>query len=174
MRLLLALTLALGSLCVLAQNPAPAAKTEDVKSIDSIIGALYDVISGPPGAKHDWDRLRSLFAGDAKMVAIGGRGPKVGSRTLTVDEYIKIASPVIEKGGFVEKEIARHTDQFANMAHVYTTYESRILATDAKPFARGINSIELFNDGARWWIADIRWQEENQAHPLPEKYLHGS
>ena len=36
---------------------------------------------------------------------------------------------------------------------------------------RGINSIELFWDGKRWWIVTIFWQGEGPDNPLPEKYL---
>jgi hypothetical protein len=169
------LTIPIALICAIAltqaQTATAPAKTDDVKSVDAIVSALYDVISGAPGAKHDWDRLRSLFAPESKMTAIGRRGENAISQTFSVDEYVKLAGPIIEQKGFVEKGIARHVDQFGNMAHVYTTYESRILATD-KPFARGINSIELFNDGKRWWIVDIRWQEEGKGLSLPGKYLH--
>ena len=40
-------------------NPA------DVASIDAIMKAVYDVISGDAGQKRDWDRFRSLFYKDA-------------------------------------------------------------------------------------------------------------
>ena len=42
---------------------------------------------------------------------------------------------------------------------------------DAKPFARGINSFQLLNDGSRWWIVTIYWEAEDAGHQLPEKYL---
>src|SRR5688572_18845337 len=43
-----------------AAAPIPAANPADVASIDAIVAALYDVISGPAGKKRDWDRMRSL------------------------------------------------------------------------------------------------------------------
>jgi len=36
---------------------------------------------------------------------------------------------------------------------------------------RGINSIQLFYDGSRWWIVSIYWQQESPEYPIPEKYL---
>jgi hypothetical protein len=57
--------------------------------------------------------------------------------------------------GFYEKEIARRTEQFGNIAHVWSIYESRHNEDDPEPFMRGINSIQLFNDGKRWWIVNI-------------------
>jgi hypothetical protein len=55
--------------------------------------------------------------------------------------------------------------------HVFSTYEARQKADDPKPFMRGINSIQLFNDGKRWWVVSILWQSESPDNPLPEKYL---
>lgn len=172
MRLLTILGCLTATAATLAQTAAiPAAKPEDVKSIDSIVAALYDVISGPPGAKHDWDRFRSLFLKDARLSAVTSRRGMLRCPSFTPDDYVKLDGPIIEKGGFSEREIARHTDQFANMVNVFSTYESRIKADDKKPFARGINSIQLFNDGQRWWVVSIYWQDESKDNPLPEKYL---
>ena len=150
----------------------PPARPADVGSIDSIIAAVYDVISGPAGQKRDWDRMRSLFVPGARLIPTG-RGPtgEVGSRVRTVEEYIARSSPLLEKDGFFEREIARRTETFGNIAHAFSTYESRHKADDPKPFQRGINSIQLMNDGKRWWIVTIFWQGEDEKNPLPEKYL---
>ena len=151
---------------------APAARPADVGSIDSIIAAVYDVISGPAGQKRDWDRMRSLFVPGARLIPTG-RGPtgEVSSRVRTVEEYITRASPLLEKEGFFEQEVARRAETFGNIAHAFSTYESRHKADDPKPFQRGINSIQLMNDGKRWWIVTIFWQGEDEKNPLPEKYL---
>jgi hypothetical protein len=151
---------------------APAANPADVGSIDAIIAAVYDVISGPPGKKRDWDRMRSLFIPGARLIPTGARPPgEYRSRVLSVDEYIQRSSPLLEKEGFFEREVSRQTEQFGQIAHVFSTYESKHSADDAKPFARGINSIQLMNDGKRWWIVTIFWQGEDEKNPLPEKYL---
>ena len=150
----------------------PAANPADVNSMDSIIGAIYDVISGPAGKKRDWDRMRSLFMPGARLIPTSPRQTGgYGSRTLTVDEYIARAEPFFEKEGFFEKEAARQTEMFGQIAHVFSTYESRHSADDAKPFQRGINSIQLMNDGKRWWVVTIFWQGEDEKNPLPGKYL---
>lgn len=154
-------------------TPAPpTANPADVASLDSIIAAVYDVISGPAGKKRDWDRMRSLFLPGARLVPTGARpGGAYGSRVLTVDEYIERSSGFFEKEGFYERESARVTEQFGQIAHAFSTYESRHAPDDAKPFQRGINSIQLMNDGKRWWIVTIFWQGEDEKTPLPEKYL---
>lgn len=151
---------------------APAANPADVASIDSIIAAVYDVISGPAGKKRDWDRMRSLFLPGARLIPTGPRpGGVYGSRVLTVDEYIERSSGFFEKEGFYEKEVARVTEQFGQIVHAFSTYESKHATDDAKPFARGINSMQLMNDGKRWWVVTIFWQGEDEKTPLPDKYL---
>jgi hypothetical protein len=150
----------------------PVANPADVNSIDSIIAAVYDVISGPAGKKRDWDRMRSLFVPGARLIPTGPRQTGgYGSRVLTVDEYIERSSGFFEKEGFFEREAARKTEQFGRIAHAFSTYESRHAPDDAKPFQRGINSIQLMHDGKRWWIVTIFWQGEDDKNPLPEKYL---
>ena len=154
------------------ETKTPAANPADVASIDAIIAVVYDVISGPAGKKRDWDRMRSLFVPGARLIPTGPRqAGGYGSRVLTVDEYIERASGLFEKAGFYETEAARVTEQFGQIAHVFSTYESRHAPGDAKPFQRGINSIQLMNDGTRWWVVTIFWQGEDEKNPLPEKYL---
>jgi hypothetical protein len=156
-----------------AQSPvaATAPRPADVASMDSIIAALYDVISGPPGARN-WDRFRSLFAPGARLIANGVRPTgEVVSRVMTPDDYAQRNGPFFEKNGFFERESARRIEAFGNIAHLFSTYESRHAREDAKPFQRGINSIQLVNDGKRWWIMTVFWQGEDDKHILPEKYL---
>ena len=139
--------------------------------MDSTIAALYDVISGPAG-KRNWDRFRSLFAPGARLIANGVRPTgEVVSRVMTVEDYAQRNGAFFEKQGFFEREAARHTDAFGNIAQVFSTYESRHAKDDAKPFQRGINSIQLMNDGKRWWIVTVFWQGEDEKNPLPAKYL---
>ena len=150
----------------------PTAKAEDVASIDSIIAALYDVISGPAGKKRDWNRMRSLFIPEGRLMAVGPKKEGgYGYRAMDVDGYIKASGDILESKGFFEREVARTTEQFGQIAHVFSTYEARQKAEDAKPFMRGINSIQLMNDGKRWWIVSVYWQAEGQSNPLPDRYL---
>jgi len=152
-------------------NPA------DVASIDAIIAAAYDVISGPAGQNRDWDRERSLFIPGARLIPTtkaAGEMNQDGSITpqvLDVDGYIERSRDYLEKNGFFEKEIARRTEQFGHIAHVWSTYESRHNEDDPEPFMRGINSIQLLYDESRWWIVTIYWQHEGPDNPIPEMYL---
>jgi len=148
-------------------NPA------DVATLDAIMKAVYDVISGDAGAPRDWDRFRSLFHKDARLIPTGKNAQTgvVGARALTPDDYVQRASANFAKEGFFEREKARRVDMYGNIAQVFSTYESFHSLTDAKPFMRGINSFQLLNDGKRWWVVTIYWQGETPETPIPKQYL---
>ncbi len=155
-----------------AAAPRPAAAPADVESIDAIMAAVYDVISGPAGEKRDWDRMRSLFVDDARLIPSGqGQSGQYGHRVMSVEDYISGAGPWLEQNGFFETELARQVDRFGNIAQAFSTYESRRNADDAEPFMRGINSFQLWNDGSRWWVVTIFWENESPGSPIPEEYL---
>ena len=148
---------------------SPQAKAGDVDSVEHIVAALYDVISGPAGAR-DWDRFRSLFYPGAHLIPTRReQDGKITARMLSPDEYVQRAQPIFEKDGFFEQSVANRTEIWDHIAHVWSTYESRH-AKGEKPFARGINSIQLFHDGSRWWVVNVYWEAEDQTHSLPEKY----
>ena len=150
-------------------NPA------DIESIDAMIAATYDVISGPAGKKRDWERERSLFYPGARLIptaTVPGRtNVDLAPIVLDVEGYIDRVEPLFANEGFYETEVTRRTEQFGRIAHVWSTYESRHDPSEPKPFMRGINSIQLFNDGKRWWILSIYWQHEGSQYPLPDQYL---
>lgn len=149
----------------------------DVASIDAIITAAYDVISGPAGKKRDWERERSLFIPGARLIpttkAAGeiNTGQTIAPQVFDVEGFIERSREYLEKNGFYEKEIARRVEQFGHIAHVWSTYESRHREDDRQPFMRGINSFQLLYDENRWWIVTIYWQHEGPDCPIPAKYL---
>jgi hypothetical protein len=96
---------------------------------------------------------------------VGGPGP------LTVEEFIGRASPALAAQGFFEREVARREERFGRVSHVFSTYEKRRAASDAAPYARGVNSIQLVEEGGRWWILSVAWDEERPGNPLPTRYL---
>ena len=94
----------------------------------------------------------------------------VTARVSSPDEYATRAQDFFSKEGFFENSVANRIEEWDHIAHVWSTYESRH-AKGEKPFARGINSFQLFNDGKRWWILTVYWEAEDATHQLPEKYL---
>lgn len=154
-----------------ASQATPATSTE-VKTIDGIVAALYDVISGPAGQARDWEKFRSLFWPGARLMPLtpGKEKNTHAARVLSVEDYVTRTDPFFAKEGFYEAAVANRVDRWADIAQVFSTYESRH-EKGAKPFARGINSIQLFYDGSRWWVLSILWQNESPENPLPKRLL---
>ena len=156
----------------LPANSVWKADPADVGSIDAIMKATYDVISGPAGGRRNWDRMRSLFVPGARLgpvvrLADGRIRPQFG----TLDDWIAGAEIGFARTGFYEREISRRTESYGRIAHVFSTYESLSAPGDATPFARGINSFQLMYDGRRWWVVSIYWDQERPDNPIPPKYL---
>jgi hypothetical protein len=156
-----------------ASSPVPA----DAVSVDSIVAALYASVSHPPDREPDWDRMRSICLPVGMFIP-----PKKANEdlftVLDVDAFEervrKGAAAMKAKGeptGFEEREISRRTDCFGNVCQIFSTYEGRRAPSDEKPFVRGINSIQLVRDGARWWIASVVWDTERPDNPIPPDYL---
>lgn len=159
---------------VMAQTVTPKeANPADVASVDAIMKAVYDVISGDAGQARDWDRFRTLFHKDARLIPTG-KNAQTGVRTATVlspEDYVKRASGTFATQGFHERELARKTDTFGNIVQVFSTYHAFRKKDDKEPFLRGINSFQLWNDGKRWWVMTIFWEAESPENKIPKKYL---
>jgi hypothetical protein len=152
-----------------------AARSSDVESIDGIVAAIYDVISGPAGDR-DWDRERSLFLAGGRLVPTrplpeGGAAAEV----FDVEGYIASRTPLFAAQDVWETEIARQVFVFGNFAHVLSSYELRRSspAGGELPVVRGVNGIQLFNDGRRWWISAVIWDNERPGVAIPEPLLAG-
>jgi len=146
-----------------------AARAADGDSVDTMVRAVYDVISGPAGTR-DWARFRLLFADGARMIPVRMTPDGPAPALSTVEDYVARAGASFEKNAFYESEVARRMETFGNIAHVFSTYESRH-APGEKPFARGINSIQLVKVGKSWKVMTILWDSEREGTPLPAKYL---
>ena len=158
MRAMLLLAAAALALPAAAQAaPAPG----DLAGIDATMKAVYGVISGPAGQKRDFDKMRALFAPNALLRVIGPKGVRGG----TLEDYIAKSGPVLEKEGFTEKELARRTEVYGNLASVWSSYDGR--TASGSFHERGINSFQLVKVDGKWLVASILWQEEGKDFPLP-------
>ncbi|MBA3854394.1 MAG: hypothetical protein C0503_08265 [Gemmatimonas sp.] len=158
-----------------ASATAPAANPRDVESIDAIMAAIYDVISGPAGQPRDWNRFRSLMSPHARLIPTGisrATGQRV-HRALTADEYVAQVGPQLERDGFFERELGRKVERYGNIVHLMSAYDSKRRPQDAEPFTRGVNSVQLWFDGTRWWVVTIFWEAETPATPIPAELLRG-
>src|SRR5579864_8050303 len=148
---------------------APLAMANDSDSIDTAVHACYDVISGPAGTR-DWARFHSLFADGARLIPVRTTPQGSSPVVMTPEEYEKRAGANFEKAPFYESEVSHRVETFGNIAHVFSTYESR-RAPGEKPFARGINSFQLVKTSAGWKIMTIFWDAEREGLTIPDKYL---
>lgn len=174
-RALLIATFLLG----LAPSPlhaqAAEANPQDVSTIDGIMRAVYESISGPAGQPRDWARFRSLMAPNARLIPTGvsrATGEAV-MRSWTTEEYIQLNAAALEQNGFFERELGRKMERFGNIVHLMSAYDSRFKADDPEPFQRGVNSFQLWFDGKRWWVVTIFWQAESPSSPIPAELLGG-
>ena len=154
------------------QAPAPS----DATSVDAIVRALYAGVSHAPGEDPDWSHLRTVFLPAGRLIP--PQRPNGDFTFLTAEDFIARVSKGIatrkaegKEAGFSEREISRKTDCFGNICQIFSTYESRYTASDPKPFARGINAIQVVKDGNRWWIVNVLWDQEAPEKPIPAGYL---
>ena len=147
------------------------ANPKDVASPAAIITALYDANSVMVDQKRDSARFRSLFVpGGLLMPTFGAPNTTARIGMQSVDDYISRAMRGQPRHGFSEREIARTSHAFGNIMQVFSTYEARRDSADKNP-TRGINSIQLFNDGARWWVVGVLWDIEGPGKPIPAEFL---
>lgn len=148
-----------------------AVRADDVATIDGMMKAFYEVVSGAKGQPRDWARDRTLYTPDLRFISVSERRTgKLAALILDHQTFAESSEPGLTKKGFFEKEIHRIVQQFGHMAHVFSTYESRE-TPDGPPTARGINSIEMIFDGHRWWITFAEWDEERPGQSLPKEFL---
>ncbi len=146
------------------------ANHNDVSSIDALVNALYQSITFPEGEKPNLDRFKSLFIPNALFIRITPDGPNAMDLASFVSSFSeRITSNALTS--FYEAEISRKTHSFGGIAHVFSTYKKGMNTTDPRFLGRGINSIQLFHDGKRWWACGITWEDERADNPIPELYL---
>jgi len=168
-------TLSLALLCLFGVSrgnaqESPSARPADVGTIDSIITTLYAVISGPVGQPRQWDRFLSLMHPDARLMPT--RCDSTGAcslRILSPAQYRTLADSFLVSQGFTERELKRTMERYGSVAQAFSSYAS-FRRGETSPFARGINSIQLFWDGHRWWVMNIFWDAERPGNPLPPAF----
>jgi hypothetical protein len=144
--------------------------TQDARSVDAIVGTLYDVISGDANTPRDWARFRNLFKPESRLIPT--RKTETGDFTLkalTPEEYIQLFTSRVATG-FFERELHNKTEVYGTIAHVFSTYETRE-AKEGPVTNRGINSIQLLKCKDRYYIVNIFWCAESLGFPLPAQYI---
>ena len=140
----------------------------DFATIDGIITAMYESISGPKGTPGQWERDRALHHPKALLIPAlqAPGGPAAG--VFDFDGFVASRARFLEESDFYEVEIRRQEFRFGVIAHVLSSYEARTSPAPAgKVLRRGVNSIQLMHDGERWWILSTIWDNEREGVTLP-------
>lgn len=141
-----------------------APRPDDVASIDGMVKAYYEVITGPAGPR-DWARDATLYQPGTRFVALSTEQGKLVIRNFDHQGYVDWSDPSLSQG-FFEKEIKREEWRWGSLAQVRSSYETRKTA-DGPVVGRGVNTLELIHDGTRWWIVGATWQDETAELKLP-------
>jgi hypothetical protein len=149
-----------------------APKPADSASIDNILAALYETISGPAGVERDWDRFRDLFYPGTRLLrTMAEPNAEYKMAAMEVESFIELAQPFFKTQSFYEREIWRRLDRFGQMAQVFSAYAASAQPEGGSDLGRGINSIQLWSDGRRWWVMSMLWDDERPGQPIPAEYL---
>ena len=161
-------------LIIILQHPLFAQSTqyplkEDVSTIDGIMKATYEAVSGEAGEKRQWERDLSLHHPKAVYAFPDMKNGKPIWTTMTLSEFHKTTDDMVAKTAFYEREVTREVRLFGKIAHVWSTYETR-LSKNGPVKRRGINSVQLFYNQGRWWIISWTFDRETKANPIPKTF----
>jgi hypothetical protein len=139
----------------------------NLHDLEAVIEAFYETISGPAGGR-DWERSAQLMHPDARMVRtrLDEEGLPVAF-SFSVEGYREATAPLLATMDFYEKEIAARTIRFGNIAQRFSAYEAYDRPEGGRLIKRGMNMIQLFDDGRRWWIMHVIWDDEREGVTLP-------
>ena len=133
----------------------------DAQHIETTVAAIYACISGPAGAPRDWARFRFLQRPDAiSLRTVIDADGRPHAEAFGVEAYIANVEPFFAQNSFFEIEIAHRIERFGQIAHVWSLYEARSAPDSPTLLKRRANSIQLFNDGSRWWVVSTIWDNE--------------
>ena len=153
-----------------AQSTDNSQEAHNLTTVNELIQTLYSTISGPLGKDRDWETFRTLFANEARMyIAVPNKDSGTVLRVLTPEQYIERNKTRLADMGFSETEIHRTTESYGAITHVFSTYESHFTnPNNEEETVKGINSIQLFYDGTRYYILTICWDADSKNIPVPE------
>jgi hypothetical protein len=155
------------SMLIAAASNAQSARPEDVVTIDALIEAYYESVSGHPG-QRDGERMLSLFVKGGKIsIDVSGDEP----RHQLAEDYLRTSRFLTITTDFFEREISRDTQQFGRMANVISTYGISDAMENTEYTARGVTVFQLVHHHDRWWILSTMWQRESDELPLPAELL---
>lgn len=151
-------------------RPIIEARAEDVSTIEGIVTASYETISGGVGVPRQWGRDRTLFDPNSRSVAIhvDMKTGTIKTESMTEQDFADRSDASLVKDGFTERELKHVIKRFGNVATVLSSYEG---SASGKRIERGVNIFQLYFDGKRWWILSMVWDTERPDNPIPKELL---
>jgi hypothetical protein len=168
LRFLAILASAAGMLATAAHGQQSPAACPSTKTLDELIHAIDEAVSGP--ANKDRTCFRAIMLPDTRLIPVSkAKDGTIQPHVLSVQDWI---DRVGARGTavFYEKQVSYKTQVYGQIAHLFSTYETRS-TPDGKADVRGINSIQAINDGQSWHIQEIIWQAETPDNPVPKEYM---
>jgi len=138
-----------------------------MNELDDIIARMYAGVCFEAGQRPDWKTEDEIFAPGARMVRVNDDGVFA----FDLESYRRDFDRMIDSGempSFWEGEIWRETHVFGDVAHVLSAYETR-RSRGGPLLNRGVNSIQLFKQGRRWWVSAMIWRREGREVKIAEK-----
>jgi hypothetical protein len=147
-------------------------RPEDVSTIDGMVRAYYEVVSGPADKQREWGRDRTLYIpGIRFLIFREDKDGRTSVRTLTHQQFVEESEAAMAGKAFYEREVHRIAHRAGDVVHVLSTAEQKY-SPDGPVEGRSIDSLEMYWDGWRWWITSANiWEVETKAHPLPTEFL---
>ncbi len=141
-------------------------ETDDVRAIETLIGAHFDGLRWSPGTRPDWATFAADFLPDASLFPAARP-----VRRQTLDAFIARMDGVA--GGtlhsFEEKTLGMQVLVFGNVAVVLAASEMLENGTEVN---RDVSGYLLLKDEGRWRIAAHAWDKASDEKPVPEHLRH--
>jgi hypothetical protein len=138
----------------------------DVKSIDAIIKAYYEVASGSSQEPWEFERDKYIHSENAHIIFLYENGE---AESLTLEAF-HIELGLSERKSSYEQELKRKVSQFGNIVQVWSAYELRN-EPETTTNNRGLVSIQLHYEQGRWWIDSWTNQMESDTNFLVTVFL---
>jgi hypothetical protein len=157
---------------IFGQN-SNADNNKDLSTVNGIIQSLYAVISGPAGKERNWEDFKNLFAENARMyIAVPSNDSGSVLKSITPEEYVQRNKTRLSDIGFNERELYRITNTYGAGTQILSTYESHFTNKNGEEeIAKGINNIQLYFNGNRYFIVSIFWDANAKNIQVPDRYL---
>lgn len=131
------------------------------KEIKNLLDCFYEIISGYRNQPRNWTQFITLISQDARFIIIRNSGNNLNIEYYTVDQYIDRLKIFLSKNDFYEYGECYKIEIYNNLASAFTRYKAKRNKNDSVLIKQGINLVHFINDGHRWFISSMQWEDRN-------------